>query len=83
MRRTCCRSPVAKGTEISCDWPGSSSEEKRTTTCCSVSLSRPITASTVVTTCQPSVSLTQQVTAEVLAFNLVSTAWPWRGVLSG
>src|SRR5258705_6210812 len=59
MRRTCCRSPMAKGTEISWDWPGRSTDEKRTTACFSASPFCSITGSTVVTTCQPSGSLTQ------------------------
>src|ERR1700754_396793 len=59
MRRTCCRSPRAKGTEIECDCPGCSTDEKRTMACFSASPLPPITVSTVVTTCQPSDLLTQ------------------------
>jgi hypothetical protein len=59
MRSTCCCSPMAKGTEINCVWPGNNTEEKRTTACLSSSPSRPITESTVVTTCHPSDCFTQ------------------------
>src|SRR5215469_637671 len=75
MRRTCCRSQSANGTEFNCDWPGSSTEEKRTTACCSASLFGRITMSTMVTTRHPSGSITQKVMAEAVALNTVTTGW--------